>query len=82
MHARETPIKISHMITNTLMDEHLVNPTRAQKMIQVFLTNLKRDMKIIFQNLAAHEVASKSLSILYIVSISSYHETWVAYIRD
>jgi hypothetical protein len=37
----ETPLKV----TSGFMDEHLVNSTRAQSIIQALLGNLKIDMK-------------------------------------
>jgi hypothetical protein len=83
MQAREMACPRPHSrITNALMDDHLVRPTRAQNMIQSFMANLRRDMKTLSQNSTAHEVSLESLLYRKIISISGYHEAWDAYIRD
>jgi hypothetical protein len=82
MQAREMATKTPLIVTIALMDEHLVKVARAQSMIQAFLPNLQRDMKILSQNSAAHEVTLESLLYHIILSISGYHEAWATYIRD
>jgi hypothetical protein len=51
-------------------------------MMQAFMANMKRDMKTLSQNLAAHEVALESLLYHNIISISRYHEALASYIKD
>jgi hypothetical protein len=79
---QRTSCQIPQRVTNALMDEHLIKPTKAQSLIQSFLATLKRDMKILSQNSTTHEVTLEYLLFRRIISISDYHEVWEAYIRD
>jgi hypothetical protein len=51
-------------------------------MIQYFMANLTRNMITLSQKLVTHEVSLESLFYCMIISISSYHEAWEAYIKD
>jgi hypothetical protein len=43
------------------MDEHVINPTKSQILIQYFLATLRRDIKILSQNFETHEVTLEYL---------------------
>jgi hypothetical protein len=69
-------------VSNTMMTEHLIKPSKDHNIIHSFLATLKRDMKTLSQNLIIHEVTLEALLFPTIILIPGYHEIWVAYIRD
>jgi len=81
-HSRELAIILPLRVTNAQMDKHLIKLSKSQSLIQSFLANLKRDMKILSQNSTTHEVTLERLRFHRIISISDYNEVHTTYIRD
>jgi hypothetical protein len=69
-------------VTIELMEEHLVQPTKTQTMIQDFMANLTRDMKLFHNNSTSHATTLEELLYHRVISIEGQHEVWEAYVRD
>jgi hemerythrin superfamily protein len=82
MNQRQEDAQAATKVTIDLMEEHLIQPTKTQTMIQDFMANLTRDMKTLSNNSTSHATSLEELLYHRVISIEGQHEAWEAYVRD
>jgi hemerythrin superfamily protein len=69
-------------VTIELMEEHLIQPTKVQTMIQAFMATLTRDMKTLTDNSTSHTTSLEELLYRRVISIEGQYQVWATYVRD